>query len=103
RSQHLAELFADPAGQTARRMAELLDLGSEGTATALAHMGRHQRCHASGRREGKAVPFDRRIVLGITLVEQIAVFDEQEAVDDQWWDRGKALEGPLRELGAIEP
>ncbi len=84
-------------------MAEFLDLSGERTAAALAHPRRHQRCDAPGRGQRKTVPFDRRIVPGVFLVEQVTVFDEQEGFDQHRRDRSEVAIGPLGELRAIKP
>src|SRR5207244_1133430 len=100
--QHLAELLADPAGQPARRMAEFLDLGGERAAAALPQAGGRQRRDTTGRGQRQTVPFDRRIALGVALIEQVAVLDEEEAADDQRGNAGEAAVGPLGELRAVE-
>jgi len=41
-------------------------------------------------------------VLGVALVEQIAVFDEQKAVGDQRRDAGEVAIGQLRKPGAVD-
>src|SRR5438105_14306696 len=99
--QHLPQLLADAAGQAAWRVAKFLDLGGQRAGAALVEPGHHQPHKPPEDRKRKTVPLDRGIVLGVALVEQVAVLDEQEAVGDQWWDAGEVAIGQLRKPGAV--
>src|SRR5262249_26110911 len=92
----------DSTRQPPRRMAELLDLCGEGAAAAFLQAGDNPAADPAGDREEEAVPFDRRIALRLLPVEQVAVFDEQQAADDKI---GNALVigiDPLGKFGAID-
>ncbi len=100
--QHLPQFLADAAGQPAGRVAELLDLRRQRAGAAFGETGHDQPHEAAEDRQRETVPFDRGVVLGIALVEQVAVFDEQQAVDDQRRNAGVVGIGVLREPRAID-
>jgi hypothetical protein len=75
--QHLSQLFADPAGQTARRMPEFLDLRGQRAAAAGIEAGNHRTRDSRCRHKTEAAPVDGRIAFGIIPVEEVAVLDEQ--------------------------
>ena len=87
---HLAQLVVDAASQAIGIVPELLDLRGERAGAALAQTGIQRTAHLPHRREHKAMPLDRRVLPRIFVIEQRAVFDEQQRVHDQ---RRNGLEG----------
>src|SRR4029077_15824683 len=102
RVQHLPQLFASPAGQTARRMAEFLDLRGEGASAAFLDARDEPAADPPDHGEKKPVPLDGRVVLRFLPVQQIAVLDEQQASGDEVRYRSKITVDPFRELGGID-
>ncbi|MNO78378.1 hypothetical protein D3C76_695140 [compost metagenome] len=83
-------------------MAVLLKLRRQGTAASrLAGQGKVLGHLAVGRL-GEARPVDRRVVARVLAVEQVAVFDEQQAVDDHRRDRRKVRVQVLRVVVLVE-
>ena len=87
---HLAELGSDAVGPAERRVAVLLHLRRERAAAGELAAGLDQarqqrRARAPARRSHSTAGLRR----GVAGVEQLAVLDEQQAVDDQRRDRGE--------------
>ncbi len=79
---HLHQFFGQRAGAPVGRMAVLLNLRGERAAAGRTLV--FEREHAERLVEhglAEAVPFHRRIALGVGGIEQLAVFDEQQALD----------------------
>ena len=83
-------------------MAELFDLGRERAGAAFVEAGHDEPHEAAEDRQREAVPLDRGVVLGIMVVEEIAIFDEQQAVRDQRRDAREIAERVQRETGAVD-
>ncbi|MNZ48244.1 hypothetical protein D3C78_659830 [compost metagenome] len=95
---HLTDFLAAGDGQAVRRVAVFLQLGSQGAATGgLAGQGQVLGDLAVGRL-GKAWPVHGRVGVGVVGVEQIAVLDEQQAVDD---DRRDGVEVRVQVLRVV--
>ncbi|MCY1290607.1 hypothetical protein D9M69_415890 [compost metagenome] len=98
---HLPEFFPRRAGAAFRRMAVFLQLGGQGAAAGglavevevLADLG------PGGHHEAR--PVHRRVGLRRFGVEQVAVLDEQQAVDHQRRDAGEVRVELLRIAEAI--
>src|SRR5215471_9522356 len=83
-------------------MAELFDLGRERAGPAFPEAMVEHASDAAGDGKHETPPFDSRVPSRIFGVEQIAVLDEQEALDDQRRDRRKIGIGPFGMAGLIE-
>ena len=83
-------------------MAKFLDLRRQRAGAALIEAGYHEPQDAAEDRQREAVPFDRGVVFGVAVIEEIAVLDEQQAVHDQRRDAGVIAECIQREPGAVD-
>src|SRR5205807_9960891 len=83
-------------------MAKFLDLRRQRAGAALIEPGYHEPQDAAEDRQREAVPFDRGVVFGVAVIEEIAVLDEQQAVHDQRRDAGVIAECIQREPGAVD-
>ena len=99
---HLAQLVVDTARQAIGIVPELLDLGRERAGAALAQTGIQRAAHLPHRREHEAMPLDRRVLPRIIVIEQRAVFDEQQRVHDQRRNRLEGSEQMLRIARLVE-
>src|SRR4029077_5439767 len=84
-------LLRDAGGAAALRMPELLDLRGERAGPALPEAVIQDAGDPTGRGEQDAPPFDSRVPPRDLWIEQVMVFDEQQAVDDKRRDRGEIL------------
>ena len=98
----MSQLFADPAGQTARRMPEFLDLRGQRAAATGIEAGNHRTRDPRRRRKTEAAPFDGRIAFGIIPVEEVAVLDEQQRVDYEVRNAGEVAVDAFWELRALK-
>jgi len=83
--QHLADLFAARQGQAVRGVAVLLQLRRQGTAARRLPWQVQLTGDLRPGSLGKARPVHGGVRLGRVRVEQLAVFNEQQAVDHQRW------------------
>src|SRR5438874_1540044 len=83
-------------------MAKFLDLRRQRAGAALIEAGYHEPQDAAEDRQREAVPFDRGVVFGVAVIEEIAVLDEQQAVHDQRRDAGVIAKCIQREPGAVD-
>ena len=91
-----------PPVRPPRRVAEFLDLGGQRAGAAGIRVGDDQLRHLPRGGQREAFPFDRRVALRVLPVENVAVLDKQQRVDDQARNAGEIGKDPLRELGAID-
>ncbi|MDR8896663.1 hypothetical protein FEP69_06056 [Burkholderia multivorans] len=82
RGRDLPQLLRRRRGAAVGRMAELLDLRRERAAAGARLMMVDHVQRLIGERAAEASPVDRRIAVRLVCVEQVAVFDEQQRVDD---------------------
>ena len=99
---HLADFLGPRDGQAVWRMAVLFQLRGQGTpASGLAGQGQVLGHLAVGCL-GKAWPVHGRVVARVLGVEQVAVFDEQQAVDHHRRDRCKVRVQVLRVVVLVQ-
>ena len=77
-------------------MAILLDLRRQGRAAEPLAAELELAGHGVGRGRGEPIPLDRRIAGRISVVEQFAILDEQQRVDDETRESLEVGEHPLR-------
>ncbi|MNH04108.1 hypothetical protein D3C78_1001260 [compost metagenome] len=83
---HLADFFRTRDRKAVGRMSVFLQLGSQGAAASgLAGQGQVLG-DLTVSRLGKTRPVHRWVGVGIVGVEQVAVLDKQQTVDDDRWD-----------------
>ena len=80
---HLTDLLGRRQGQAIRRVAVLLHLGRQGTATGRLILHIERLAHLGERRLGKTGPVDRRVSQRLFVAQQIAVLDKQQRLDDE--------------------
>jgi hypothetical protein len=102
RRDHLAQLVGGSAGAPVRRVAHLLQLGGQGAGPDRVALAAKPAdgLHSDGLREPP--PVDRRIVIGLLRVEQLAVLDEEQGVDQERRHRLEAAVDLLGILGDVE-
>ncbi|MNE03067.1 hypothetical protein D3C80_955560 [compost metagenome] len=99
---HLADLLAARGGQAVGGMPVFFQLGRQGTAARrLAGQGQVLR-HLGIGGLGKARPVHGGVVQRVVGVEQVAVFDEQQAVDNDRRDRGEVGVQVLRVMKLVQ-
>ena len=99
---HLAQLFRGAGGLAVRRVAVLLDLGRQRAAARYPHAGIEPLGRQSQDGIGEAVPLDRRIAHREGRVQQLAVLDEQQGIDDHRRDGIEVVVDPLRIARGVE-
>ena len=82
-------------------MAEFFDLRRERAAAALVDPRDQRARDAPGRRQGEPAPFNRGVMLRILRIEQVAILDKKQAVDDERRDIGKVAVCRVGKPGAI--
>ena len=96
---HLAQFLAAGQGQAVGRVTVFFQLGGQGAAAGALPGQVQQPGHLRPGCLGEARPVHRRVGLWLGRVEQVAVLDEQQAVDHHRRDRGEVL---VRLLGIGE-
>jgi hypothetical protein len=96
RRRDLPEFVFDAAGSPFRRMAVLLDLRRQGRAAEPLAAGLELAGDDIDRGRGESIPLDRRVARRISIVEQFAIFDEQQGVHDETGNGLEVGEHPLR-------
>ena len=94
---HLAQLVVDAAREAVRIVPEFLDLRRERAGAALAQARIERAAHLPHRGEHEAMPRHRGVLPRMIVVEQRAVFDEQQRVHDQRRDGVEISEQMLRD------
>ena len=96
---HLTDLLGRRQGQAIRRVAILLHLGRQGTATGRLILHIERLAHLRERGLGKTGPVDRRVGQRLFVAQQVAVLDKQQRLDDKrrngvkiWIVMGRILE-----------
>ena len=98
----LPQLVRNAGSPALRRMAVLLDLGRQGRAAEALAAGLEKAGHDVGGGGGEPVPFHRRVAARKAVVQQLAVLDEQQGIDDQPGNRIEAVKHPFRMAGQVE-
>ena len=81
-------------------MAKLLGLSGERAGAPLAEPRVHHAGDPAGNSERKPAPFHRRVASRILRIEQVVIFDEQQAVNDE---RRNCCEVGVDSLGVAHP
>ncbi|MCY1405294.1 hypothetical protein D9M71_205310 [compost metagenome] len=99
---HLANLLGSGNGTPERRVAVFLQLGGQGAAAGRLAVEVDNLAHLGQRGLGKAQPVHCRVGQGRFAVQQLAVLDEQQAVDQQRRNAGEVRVALLRIAELVE-
>jgi len=100
--RHLAQLLLRVVGDATGGMPVLFDLGGQGAAAWGVHLGVELAADLANHRTGEADPVDRRVHVGSGVVQQIAVFDEQQRLHQHRRHRLEGFELAVRVAEGID-